>query len=417
MKTLLYTLYSVAVVQVAQAQSYTLSDLEAQFLQRNTELIARKYAVDKADALIVQEKLWQNPTLSISEVNLWKTYNIETQPHLFGKYGTAQQIGVELEQVIETAGKRKKRVAIKQLEKQSAVLEYEELMRELKKELRMAYYSLQRSQQEEGQLEQTLALFTQLNAQYERQAQAQNIAKSDYLRVQTELLQLQKESVSLENDKYEALQLLRILTHNAGLEPQQIVFPQTRIQPQVWDFQNLITEAKKQNIVLKRQENEMAIASSQLKLEQAQRVPNLAVQMNYDRGGNIMSDFIGFGISMDLPVYNRNKGNIKEAELTINQQKAQLQTVENELEKRVLNLKQQLERLEKSLSNWNTQNVTEQKQMLENYNNHLQNKQVTLMEFIDFTSAQRESNQAYFELLETYHKTKEELQYIIGIDI
>lgn len=417
MKKLFYTLCTVAVGQMAQAQSYTLTELEAQFLQKNTQVIASKYAVDKADALIVQEKLWQNPTLSLSEVNLWKTYNIETQPHLFGQYGTAQQIAVELEQVIETAGKRKKRVVIKQLEKQSAVLEYEELMRELKKELRMAYYSLQRSQQLEEQLQQTLALFTQLNVQYERQAQAQNIAKSDYLRVQTELLQLQKESVSLENDKYEAIQLMRILTHNLDLEPHQIVFPQTSIQPQGWDFQNLAAEAKTQNILLKKQQNEMALAFSQLKLEQAHRVPNLAVQMNYDRGGNIMSDFIGFGVSMDLPIFNRNKGNIKAAELAIDQQKAQFQTVDNELEKRILNLKQQLERLEKSLSNWNTQNITDQKQILENYRKHLQNKQVTLMEFIDFSSAQREANQAYFELLETYHKTKEELQYIIGKDI
>ncbi len=402
---------------MAQAQSYTLTELEAQFLQKNTQVIASKYAVDKADALIVQEKLWQNPTLSLSEVNLWKTYNIETQPHLFGQYGTAQQIAVELEQVIETAGKRKKRVVIKQLEKQSVVLEYEELMRELKKELRMAYYSLQRSQQLEEQLQQTLALFTQLNVQYERQAQAQNIAKSDYLRVQTELLQLQKESVSLENDKYEAIQLMRILTHNLDLELHQIVFPQTSIQPQGWDFQNLAAEAKTQNILLKKQQNEMALAFSQLKLEQSHRVPNLAVQMNYDRGGNIMSDFIGFAVSMDLPIFNRNKGNIKAAELAIDQQKAQFQTVDNELEKRILNLKQQLERLEKSLSNWNTQNITDQKQILENYRKHLQNKQVTLMEFIDFSSAQREANQAYFELLETYHKTKEELQYIIGKDI
>ena len=417
MKTLFYTLCAIAVVQVAHAQSYSLSDIEAQFLEKNTQLIATKYAVDKADALIVQERLWQNPKFSISEVNLWKTYNIEQQPYLFGKYGSNQQIALELEQVIETAGKRKKRIAIKQLEKQGAVLEYEEIMRELKKELRKSYYSLHCIYQINEQLKQTLLLFTQLKAQYERQAQAQNISMADYMRVQTELLQLQKQNVALDNDKYEALNTLRILTHNPELAIEHLLFPPITIQPILMDSSSLLTEAKKQNIGLKKQENDNAIADSQLKLERAQRTPDLAVQINYDRGGNIMSDFIGFGVSIDLPVFNRNKGNIKAAEVYIKQQKSQFESYENELTQRVLNLKQQLDRVGKSIMSWNIQNNNDQQQMLDNYRKHLQNKQVTLMEFIDFTSAQRDANQAYYELLETYYITKEELQYIIGKDI
>jgi cobalt-zinc-cadmium efflux system outer membrane protein len=54
--------------------------------------------------------------------------------------------------------------------------------------------------------------------------------------------------------------------------------------------------------------------------------------------------------------------------------------------------------------------------MLENFKKHLQNKQVTLLEFIDFTQAYREANQAYLELQQTYQNTFEELQYIVGQD-
>lgn len=77
-------------------------------LQHNGQLIAQKYQIAASDALIVQEKLWSNPTLSISEVNLWKNGTSETLPYLFGKYGQQQQVAVELEQLIETAGKRQK---------------------------------------------------------------------------------------------------------------------------------------------------------------------------------------------------------------------------------------------------------------------------------------------------------------------
>ena len=47
---------------------------------------------------------------------------------------------------------------------------------------------------------------------------------------------------------------------------------------------------------------------------------------------------------------------------------------------------------------------------------HLQNKHITLIEFIDFTQAYREAQQAYLELQETYEHTYEELQYIVGKD-
>lgn len=107
----------ITVCAQTQAQKVTLENLEAAFLQKNYELIASKYNIDKVDAEIIQEKLWSNPTLSISEVNLWKTYNVEQQPYLIGKYGRNQQVAVELEQLIETAGKRKKKSSNKAIRK------------------------------------------------------------------------------------------------------------------------------------------------------------------------------------------------------------------------------------------------------------------------------------------------------------
>src|SRR5690606_30137728 len=191
MKHLLFSVAIVCAASEIQAQTFTLADLENQFIQNNTQLLASKYNIDKAQAEIIQEKLLPNPTLSISEVNLWKTYNVETQPYLFGKYGQNQQIAVELEQLIETAGKRKKRVALKQLEQQSATFDYEETLRELRKDLRLAFHQLNRIKQEEQQLKEIVDLYSQMSEQYHRQAQLRNIATADFYRVQTELIALQ----------------------------------------------------------------------------------------------------------------------------------------------------------------------------------------------------------------------------------
>lgn len=416
MKHLLFPFALICAAPTIQAQTITLTDLENQFIQNNSQLLASKFNIDKAQAEIIQEKLWPNPTLSISEVNLWKTYNIEQQPNLFGNYGKNQQISVELEQLIETAGKRKKRVALKQLEQQSAAFDYEEILRELRKDLRLAFYQLNRIQQEETQLKEMVVLYSLMSEQYQRQAQLKNIATADLYRVQTELMGLQKEQIELENEHFEALNKLRILTHNPALEIDQISFPQNQIQLSKNLPFNLLEIAQKQNVGLKRQENEEAKAQQVLALEKAQKKPDLRVQMNYDRGGNIMRDFIGVGISFDLPVFNSNKGNIKAAEIGIQQQQFNKQTLENNLTQSIHQLQNHLIRIEQMLENWPNAQRENQKQMVENYKKHLQNKQVTLLEFIDFTQAYREANQAYLQLQQTYQNTFEELQYIVGQD-
>lgn len=416
MKKIYYTAIPIVLAIQTQAQNITLDNLEAAFLQKNYALIANKFNVDRIDAEIIQEKLWQNPTLSISEVNLWKTYNVEEQPYLFGKYGKNQQISVELEQLIETAGKRKKRVAIKELEKSSALFEYEELLRELKKELRQTYFSLARIQSEKKELQNSVDLFKQMMMQYQRQADLKNVPKADFYRLQTELIGLQKDQIELENQEIEYINKLRLLTQNSDLNVNEIDFSRFNSHSKSIPF-NAKQLAKEQNIALKKQENEINLAEKQLILEKAQRTPDLAFQVNYDRGGNIMRDFIGVGVSIDLPIFNTNKGNIKASEILLNQQQITKNALHSELDISIDRLQNQISQLDKALIQWKKLNNQEQLTMIDNYKKHLQNKQITLLEFIDFTQAYRESQQAYFDLLENYQNTFEELNYIVGQDL
>lgn len=416
MKKIYFTAISTFLVVQAQAQKVNLENLEAAFLQKNYELIANKYTIDKIDAEIIQEKLWNNPTLSISEVNLWKTYNVEEQPYLIGKYGRNQQISVELEQLIETAGKRKKRVAIKELEKNAALFDYEELLRELKKELRQTYFSLARIQSEKKELQNSIELFEQMNTQYQRQAELKNVPKADFYRLQSELIALQKEQIELENQEIEFINKLRLLTQNIDLQVDEIDFSRFNSHSKSIPF-NAKQLAKEQNIALKKQENEINLAEKQLILEKAQRTPDLAFQVNYDRGGNIMRDFVGVGVSIDLPIFNTNKGNIKASEIVLNQQQITKNALNSELDISIDRLQNQISQLDKALIQWKKLNNQEQLTMIDNYKKHLQNKQITLLEFIDFTQAYRESQKAYLDLLENYQNTFEELNYIVGQDL
>lgn len=412
---LVFILSSLAVI--LQAQTYSLKDLEAQFLKNNLQLIANKFHIDKAEALIVQEKLWANPNLTVDNLNLWANSSFETMPNMIGNFGSKQQINMGLEQLIETAGKRKKRVAIKTLEKTSAQLEFEEILRQLKLDLRTNFYSLQRIQLEEQQLHSILELFSKLNEQYKVQAEKQHVSQVSYLRVHTELVGIQKELLDLKSQKNEILQQLKTLTHLPDLNTGQLSFDQFQVEVKTLLPNDLKEQAKSQNIYLRSMANEIQLSEGQWSLEKAQRTPNLNLLMNYERGGNVMSNFIGIGVNIDLPIFNRNKGNIQAAKIQVEQGQAQLNAGQLEIGNEIDKLLNKLALYRENLTNWKDNNTEAQQQVLENYIKYLKDQQVTLIEFIDFSQAFREAQQAYLELQESYLITFEQLQYVVGQEL
>ena len=416
MKKIYYTIAAVVLACNLQAQSYSLSDLESAFLANNYALIAQKFNIQRADAELIQEKVWNNPTFSLSEVNLWHNAGSETLPNLFGKYGKHQQLGVELEQLIETAGKRKNRVAIRQLEKGGELLAYEDLMRELKKELRQTFNSLAQQQKAAAQLQTIYESFQRLHEQYERQSKNNNIAYAEVYRVQAELMALQKEVVDIDIEKKELLHTLIALTQIADLNTAQIVFPEFSNSLSANLPAELLAIGLSSHAGIKMQQNELAIAQQNLALEKSNSKPDITLQLGYDRGGNIMQDFVGAGISFDIPVFNRNKAKIKAARFQIDQENYKLKATSFDLQQNLISLKDQFLTYETTLKQWDNFRVDDYKLIVENYRKNLQERRVSLIEYVDFIKSFRESQQLYVALVADYLNTYEELQYIVGKD-
>lgn len=416
MRKIYFTVVALLFTYSLQAQTYSLTDLESSFLTNNYVLIAQKFNIQRADAEIIQERVWNNPTFSLNEVNLWHNAGSETLPNLFGKYGKHQQLSMEIEQLIETAGKRKKRVAIRQLEKNAEVLDYEDLMRELKKELRQTYNSLAQQQKAASQLQTIYESFKRLHEQYERQSKSNNIAYAEVYRVQAELMALQKEVVDIDTEKKNLLRTLIALTQIADLSDEQIVFPEFTNALSAKLPAEMLAIGLTEHAGIKKQRNELAIAEQELALEKSNSKPDFTLQLGYDRGGNIMQDFIGAGISFDIPVFNRNKGKIKAAGYQIEQESYKLKAAGFDFQQTALGLKDQLFAYEKTLKQWDDFRVDDYKLIVDNYRKNLQERRVSLIEYVDFMKSFRESQQLYVALVADYLNTYEELQYIVGKD-
>lgn len=86
---------------------YTPGQIEALFLEQNLQLVAEKMNISLADAEMVQAKLWDNPELSVSSVNLWSSREQRNQLET-SAFPKNTQFSIELSQLIRTANKRGK---------------------------------------------------------------------------------------------------------------------------------------------------------------------------------------------------------------------------------------------------------------------------------------------------------------------
>lgn len=404
--------------QSTKDSTLTLNDLETVFLANNYQLLAAKYNVAKAEAEKLQAKLWQNPTLTLSQVNLWSNKSIQLQPYLIGHFGNKQEFAFDLEQVIETAGKRAKRVNVKETEEQLSQLDFEVLMRELRVQLRSSFYELEKINELEDQLNTFVDYYTHLSTFYKHQADLQNIAKAQYFRIQTELLDNKQQLINLKVQEADALQNLRILTQIPTLKLSDLRFDtvfNTNLSARI--PANIMQISKDSSISKKYIQLQLIRSEQLIKLEKANAKPDIHILANYDRGGSIMTDFVGFGIGIDLPIFNRNQGKIKIAQLELEQNKLQSNTLDITLETQISKLEEQLKQYEGLLKGFPPSSFDDFKIIMDNYSRHLQDRQVSLIEMIDYAQSYLQAKQKYYEILENYQVTFEQLQILIGKDL
>jgi len=119
-----------------------------------------------------------------------------------------------------------------------------------------------------------------------------------------------------------------------------------------------------------------------------------------------------------LPVFNRNQGNIKAATFGLEQSGYYEQQIQNEVFNEIIeaygNYEQSLKFYHKIADN---ELLSELDQMLDVYTKNLLNRNISMLEFIDFMDSYQKSKQIFLEAQKSVDNNFEELQYTVGIDI
>ncbi|MCS4239036.1 cobalt-zinc-cadmium efflux system outer membrane protein [Myroides gitamensis] len=402
-----------------QALKLSKEEIETLFLEQNLDLLAKKLEISQAEAQLIQARLWPNPTFEISEVNVWRTTDIEEQPIIFGNWGTSQQISLHLEQEIETAGKRRKRIDLQKLSIEERQTDFEIVLRESKLSLRNTLTSIQVLQQQQEIYQKQIDNTNLLITGYKNQLNQGNISQSEYIRLKAAQLQFKKELVDVSKELEEALKELKNFI-NIGTNTPIYVTNELEIPTK------LVSELQIEDWIIHAQENRPDImlndnlinqAKKQVEIEKAERTPNITLGVDYDRGGNIMRDFVGFGLSFDLPIFDRNKGNIKEAKLGVQIAELEAQNKKNEISNDIIEALRNYTQAQDLYNQIDADYELQLDRLLEAYVKNFQKKNVSMIEYLDFVEAYVDNKNILLETKKELNEQLENLQFAIGKDI
>jgi len=394
----------------------TVEQAERQFLEKNLQLLAERCNIDIADAAIVQAKLLNNPTIGVGEVNFWRSNAAEELDISPASFGNRIVFSVELEQIIRTAGKRRKLVNLEKVSKEIAIQEFETFLLNVKTELRSILYetSYLQSYLEIIQVQQESV--TNLVEVYKNQTTAGNIAKSELIRLQSSLIELETEANEIRTDLNRQYKELKILLN---------ITPQTAISilPAVISTKNpdeillvdLLETAKNSRPEFLLSDLNTQYNEKLLVYEKSLRSPDVGLSLNYDRYGGVWKNFVGIGVSVDIPAFNRNQGNIKMAKTSIEQAnyyaEYQKSTILQEITEIYYNYEMNYRFYQKISDNDFSEDL---ESMLEVYSRNLLNRNINMLEYIDFMDAYRATKQAILTAKKNLDTSFAELQFSVN---
>ena len=395
------------------AGTLTLKEAEQRFLERNLSLIAERYNIDMAQAQVLQAKLFENPVISL-EQNVYNRLNGKYFD--FGKEGEAV---VEIEQVIHLAGQRNKQVRLEKINKEIAEYQFEEVMRTLRQELNEKFVEVYFLSKSIAIYEKEVNSLQVLLGGMKIQQEKGNISFMEISRLESMLFSLKKEKNERESDLLTTRGELNLLLNlpedtQVQLSLDEEVLQQLDLsQLSFADLKAIINERPDQKIA----RSTVNASRANLKLQKSMAFPEFSVKGNYDRVGNFINDYFAIGVSLSVPIFNRNQGNIKAARFSIQQAGVQQEYAANRADMELFTAYTSLEKATQLYQSTNMDLERNFEKLITGVNENFTRKNISLLEFIDYYDSYKETCIQLYEIKENVFLAMENLNTVVGQNV
>jgi outer membrane protein, heavy metal efflux system len=356
----------------------TIEKAEELFLKKNLFLLAAQCNVDKQNALIIQSKAYPNPVFT-ANFNMYDPEN-----DIFFHTDKTGQKDFMFEQLITLGGKRKANIDIAKTNKELAEAEFADILRNLKFQLNKSFYNIFQYQNNAMKYNQQLILLDTLISSYQIQAAKGNISYKDVIRLKAVYFKINNaraENIQLLNEENRNIQLL--------IQEQGIIMPQVNTNviesyTRLFSIDEIETGALANRPDLLMRNKMIQIAELNYKLQRRTNIPDAVFNVSTDQRGGAFKNQINAGISMPLPVWNYNTGNIKAAKIDVNYNNYMLEERKKEIEAEVLESYQNMERSIKEYTKSKTLYNSNFEIVFKSVNENFTKNNISIIEFVDF---------------------------------
>ncbi len=316
----------------------SLDEAVARALATHPALAVQSQRIQTAAGLAQQAGLRPNPRLILQSEN-WSFSGAPQQG-----VGTFVDQFLYGSQVLETGGKRQRRVDLSVSNQRASELDRDVVARQIAGRVKAAYWAALGAQRVYQLLQDSIENFRQTVEYHENQVREGAIAEADLIRVRIEA---ERVGVAAESAALDAERARIVLYREMG----QSEFPAVRLTETFDLVPPLppadVTQALENRAEVRLARQGIAQAEANLRLQQAGIKPDVETVAGYKRtsGYNTML----WGVQFNLPFQNRNQGNIAAAGSEIKVAQSSLAAVEAQVraevqaaEREVLNRRRQL---------------------------------------------------------------------------
>jgi len=392
--------------------SVTFQEAERILLQKNLQLLAQQYNVDINKALVQQNRYLDNPVLNTDQ----NIYDGKFFRHN-NDYG---QVFVQIQQLIKTAGKRNKLIKLSQDAVLSSEQQLYDLMRNLRFVLHNDFSNIYQLLQVYKIYSSELISLQELARGMDAQLQAGNISQKENLRIKSLLYALQTDQADLQIQITEAEKEVHTLLHIGNdtlIVPVMNTLGNLSSPVQSLTLTRLIDSSLVNRPDLQLAKTNLLSQQHNLNYQKALAVPDLTAGLEFDQHSSYAPNYYGLALSIPIPVLNKNKGNIRAAQVSIGLAQNGIQQVREQVSAEVSAAWQKLQ-ISVSLQKIITQDFADKyEELFQNITKSFKLRQVSLIEFIDFFDSYKDARTKQLEQQAHLRDAIAEVNFTTGSNI
>jgi cobalt-zinc-cadmium efflux system outer membrane protein len=297
----------------AAKRSISLSDAVSIFLGQNLQLVAARYDIDTVEAEKLTARLRPNPEVSVGFSDIPFDFRDNfVKPQTFS-YGISQ--------TLELGGKRSKRINEANANSELARAEFQIVVWQLTNDVKKKFYAVLLAESLFKLAQENQKTFAEIIKHTTEVFQLGEISGLDLQRLEIEKFKFDTDVANSERDYELALRDLRVaLGGDYRAMDVEVAGTIDYYQPYDFSLTDLRDKALAARPDLKAAQLSERAADASIRLQDAQRVPDLTVGAGIEQvpaGGSTYN----FGVGIPLPISNRNQG--ERAKALIQKMKAQ----------------------------------------------------------------------------------------------